>query len=225
MRCPRSPIVQIPASTYWSQTIRPCAVRIRLFGTAVLTPAVGSGQGSLSLSVRRAVTSPPSASRWRRHRGDLAVNGARGKGERWRLPPKRPWVRLPVSSALRRRAENDRRPRMGKERAVVDDVPSAFEIADYDRGDAPGLTVRGEIDISTGPQLQLALDKAIRESAGAFVLDMSELEMLDSSGLNLVLRARASLARDERHSSDRVSARARSASDRGRGRGRSLLPL
>ena len=59
-------------------------------------------------------------------------------------------------------------------------------------------TVRGEIDIATSPQLKLALDKAIRESVGAFVLDLCEVEFLDSSGLNLVLRARAALAREAR---------------------------
>ena len=77
-------------------------------------------------------------------------------------------------------------------------VPPQTEIVDYDHGDVPGLTVRGEIDIATSPQLKLALDKAIRESTGAFVLDLCDVEFLDSSGLNLVLRARAALARDER---------------------------
>ena len=78
------------------------------------------------------------------------------------------------------------------------DVPPETEIVDYEHGDAPGLTVRGEIDIATSPQLKLALDKAIRESVGAFVLDLCEVEFLDSSGLNLVLRARAALAREAR---------------------------
>ena len=82
---------------------------------------------------------------------------------------------------------------------MVDDVPSAFEIVDYDCGDAPGVTVRGQLDLAAVPRLELALDTAIRESAGAFVLDMCELKFLDSSGLRVVLRARASLARDERH--------------------------
>jgi len=39
---------------------------------------------------------------------------------------------------------------------------------------------------------------AIRDSAGAFVLDLCEVEFLDSSGLNLILRARAVLAREDR---------------------------
>ena len=81
---------------------------------------------------------------------------------------------------------------------MVDDVPSAFEIVDYDCGDAPGLTVRGQLDLAAVPRLELALDTAIRESAGAFVFDFTDLEFLDSSGLRVVLRARASLARDER---------------------------
>ena len=77
-------------------------------------------------------------------------------------------------------------------------VPPHTEIVVYDHGAAPGLTVRGEIDIATTPQLELALEKAIGESTGAFVLDLCELEFLDSSGLNLMLRARAALARDKR---------------------------
>jgi anti-sigma B factor antagonist len=109
------------------------------------------------------------------------------------------WVRLRSVAVASLAHRNDRGPRMGKERAVVDDLPSAFEIVDYDYGDAPGVTVRGELDIAAVARLELALDAAIRESAGALVLDMCDLESLDSSGLRVVLRARASLARNERH--------------------------
>ncbi len=81
---------------------------------------------------------------------------------------------------------------------MPNDVPPQTEIVAYDHGDAPGLTVRGEIDIATSPELKLAIDNAIRESAGAFVLDLCDVEFLDSSGLNLVLRARAALGREGR---------------------------
>ena len=77
-------------------------------------------------------------------------------------------------------------------------APPAFEIVDNDCGNVPGVTVRGELDLASGPQLEHALDAAIRGSVGAFVLDLSDLEFLDSSGLSVVLRARAMLARDER---------------------------
>ena len=80
---------------------------------------------------------------------------------------------------------------------MIDQAPSAFEIDDY-AGNVPGLTVRGELDMASGPRLELAVDSAIRGSVGAFVLDLCDLEFLDSSGLSVVLRARAMLARDER---------------------------
>jgi anti-sigma B factor antagonist len=77
---------------------------------------------------------------------------------------------------------------------VPNHFPPQTEIVDYAHGDAPGLTVRGEIDIATSPELALALDRAILASIGAFVLDLRELEFLDSSGLHVVLQARTALA-------------------------------
>jgi anti-sigma B factor antagonist len=76
--------------------------------------------------------------------------------------------------------------------------PQQFEVADAQLQQAPAVAVRGEIDIAAVPALQLALDNAIRDSAGAFVLDLCDLELLDSSGLRLILRARALLAREDR---------------------------
>ena len=81
---------------------------------------------------------------------------------------------------------------------MSDQAPSAFDIVEYDSGNVPGLTVRGELDMASGPQFERAVDTAIRGSVGAFVLDLCDLEFLDSSGLSVVLRARAMLARDDR---------------------------
>lgn len=63
---------------------------------------------------------------------------------------------------------------------------------------APGLAVRGEVDAATAPRLAQALDAAIRETAGPFVLDLAGVRFLDSSGLNVLLRARALLGRADR---------------------------
>jgi anti-anti-sigma factor len=65
-------------------------------------------------------------------------------------------------------------------------------------GDVPGIALAGEIDIAVVPQVQEALDRGIRESTGAFVVDLCELEFLDSSGVTLLVRARAMLGRAER---------------------------
>jgi anti-sigma B factor antagonist len=61
-----------------------------------------------------------------------------------------------------------------------------------------GIAVRGEIDLSTAPLVEERLDAAIRDSAGPFVLDLSGVAFLDSSGVNVLLRARALLGRAER---------------------------
>jgi anti-anti-sigma factor len=63
---------------------------------------------------------------------------------------------------------------------------------------APGLTLRGELDMSTLGQLEDRLQRAVLESAGAFVVDLSDLTFMDSSGVNALLRARSLLGREER---------------------------
>lgn len=63
---------------------------------------------------------------------------------------------------------------------------------------APCLALAGELDIAEVPRLEHALDGAIADSAGAFVVDLTELEFLDSSGIRLLLRARALLGREDR---------------------------
>jgi anti-sigma B factor antagonist len=74
----------------------------------------------------------------------------------------------------------------------------SFEVVDAGLQGAPGVAMKGEIDLDAVPSLVPTLDAAIRETAGAFVLDLSDLEFLDSSGLRLILRARALLAREDR---------------------------
>jgi anti-sigma B factor antagonist len=78
------------------------------------------------------------------------------------------------------------------------DRPHPLEVVDAELQGAPGVAIRGEIDIAAVPELEHALDVAILESTGAFVLDLSGVEFLDSTGLRLVLRWRALLAREER---------------------------
>jgi anti-sigma B factor antagonist len=78
------------------------------------------------------------------------------------------------------------------------DRPPDFEVERAPLAGAPGVRVRGEVDISTAPRLTEILDAAIRESDGAFVVDLSDLAFLDSTGVSVLIRARALLGRDER---------------------------
>jgi anti-anti-sigma factor len=76
--------------------------------------------------------------------------------------------------------------------------PPQLEIVDAALAGAPGVAVRGEIDVASVTELEMALDAAIHSSTGAFVLDLDGVQFLDSSGLSAILRARALLARTER---------------------------
>jgi anti-sigma B factor antagonist len=75
-------------------------------------------------------------------------------------------------------------------------TPLAFDGAVL--GSAPGLAVRGQVDLATAPALTERLDAAIRESVGSFVLDVSGVDFLDSAGLRVLLRARGLLGREDR---------------------------
>jgi anti-sigma B factor antagonist len=72
------------------------------------------------------------------------------------------------------------------------------EIGDSGRAGVPGLRAPAEIDAATAPALQEALEGAIAASVGAFVLDLTPTEFLDSSGIAVLLRARALLGREDR---------------------------
>ena len=76
--------------------------------------------------------------------------------------------------------------------------PTAFHVKDVGMRGAPGVAVHGEVDVAAVPTLVAALDQAIRESTGVFVIDLCDVEFLDSAGLSVLLRARALLGRDDR---------------------------
>jgi anti-sigma B factor antagonist len=73
-----------------------------------------------------------------------------------------------------------------------------FGIDDAGLGDAPGVTVHGEIDISAVNQLDEVLDTKIRTTTGAFVVDLTDVDFIDSSGLATLMRARGLLGREDR---------------------------
>jgi anti-sigma B factor antagonist len=76
--------------------------------------------------------------------------------------------------------------------------PPIFEVEAASVSGAPGVVVRGEVDISTASRLTAAIDAAIRESVGAFVVDLCDVDFLDSSGVHVLVRTRAVLGRQER---------------------------
>jgi anti-sigma B factor antagonist len=68
-------------------------------------------------------------------------------------------------------------------------LPEAFSVRTEQRGAATVVVPHGELDLATAPALELALDSALG-SAPRVVLDLRELDFIDSSGLRTLLTAR-----------------------------------
>ena len=64
--------------------------------------------------------------------------------------------------------------------------------------DAPGVALYGEVDLAVAAELETALEDAILESVGAFIIDLSDLDFIESTGLQVLLRARGLLGREDR---------------------------
>jgi anti-sigma B factor antagonist len=110
-----------------------------------------------------------------------------------------PYGPLPVSRSTRKEyLMPDRAGPDGTDGAQTRRPPGAFGIADADLRGAPGVAVHGEVDVSAIPSLVEGLETAIRDSEGAFVIDLCDVEFLDSSGLSVLMRARALLGQEER---------------------------
>ncbi|HEY5814831.1 MAG TPA: STAS domain-containing protein [Solirubrobacterales bacterium] len=51
------------------------------------------------------------------------------------------------------------------------------------------FTVRGELDMSTAPELERALEGALADPDSSIMLDLCECEFIDSTGIALIVRA------------------------------------
>jgi anti-sigma B factor antagonist len=70
-------------------------------------------------------------------------------------------------------------------------IPEAFTVRIEQHGDAAVVVPTGELDLATAPALESALARAFEgDGAGHVVLDLRELEFIDSSGLRTLLTAR-----------------------------------
>jgi anti-anti-sigma factor len=77
-------------------------------------------------------------------------------------------------------------------------VTGALEVEPTAIAGTPGLAVSGELDAATAPALETALREALIDTTGTFVIDLDGLAFMDSTGVNVLLRARSLLGRQDR---------------------------
>ena len=68
----------------------------------------------------------------------------------------------------------------------------------FQLGGVRGVALRGELDLTGAPRIEEHVQSALLEGDGAYVIDLSGLRFMDSSGVNALLRARSLLGRERR---------------------------
>ncbi|HEU5106266.1 MAG TPA: STAS domain-containing protein [Solirubrobacterales bacterium] len=51
------------------------------------------------------------------------------------------------------------------------------------------ISVRGELDLSTAPELEGPLEETLERGEGSILIDLSQCEFIDSTGIALIVRA------------------------------------
>jgi anti-anti-sigma factor len=70
-------------------------------------------------------------------------------------------------------------------------LPDEFEVDVEARGQDLWVLPRGDLDLLGAPEMGDALRLALASDAGAIVVDLRGLELLDSTGLRVLLEAQA----------------------------------
>jgi anti-sigma B factor antagonist len=69
-------------------------------------------------------------------------------------------------------------------------VPEHFKVAVEDRDGATVLTLSGELDLAASPMLEQKLEHALGQPPALVIVDLRQLEFIDSTGLSVLVRAR-----------------------------------
>ncbi|MHB8329749.1 MAG: STAS domain-containing protein [Acidimicrobiales bacterium] len=64
-----------------------------------------------------------------------------------------------------------------------------FDVSETERGDIPILSVRGEVDVSTAPELRERLLAVAERGCILTVVDLSEVSFVDSTALGVLVSA------------------------------------
>jgi anti-anti-sigma factor len=74
--------------------------------------------------------------------------------------------------------------------------PDEFSIAESDREGQALLTLRGELDLATAPELEQLVNERL-DAGQDVVVDLRGLEFMDSSGIRVLVAAHARAARND----------------------------
>ncbi len=68
-------------------------------------------------------------------------------------------------------------------------MQSHFRVEVANKGETAVISVSGELDLASSPALEEELERVANSEASLVVVDLSELEFMDSTGLSVLVRA------------------------------------
>jgi anti-anti-sigma factor len=68
-------------------------------------------------------------------------------------------------------------------------IPTPFDVETQERDGVTVVTIRGELDMNTAPELERSLEAASESQPPAILIDLSECEFIDSTGVAMIIRA------------------------------------
>jgi anti-sigma B factor antagonist len=68
-------------------------------------------------------------------------------------------------------------------------VQSHFRVDAHDDGDARVVAVSGELDLAAASSLEEELGRALTSGSSPIVVDLEQLDFIDSTGLSVLVRA------------------------------------
>jgi anti-sigma B factor antagonist len=68
-------------------------------------------------------------------------------------------------------------------------VQSHFRLEVRNEDEATVIAISGELDLASSPTLQEELDRAQASTAGLLIIDLRQLDFMDSTGLSVLVRA------------------------------------
>jgi anti-sigma B factor antagonist len=68
-------------------------------------------------------------------------------------------------------------------------MQSHFRVQVANKGEAAVVTISGELDLASSPALEEELERVAASNASLVIVDLRELEFMDSTGLSVLVRA------------------------------------
>lgn len=68
-------------------------------------------------------------------------------------------------------------------------MQSHFRVEAHSQGEAQILAVSGELDLAAAGSLEEELERALTSGSGPIIIDLKDLDFIDSTGLSVLVRA------------------------------------